>query len=93
MHQIRRWLISLKPIRNFRSTSFTLRWHLQRGIVAIPKSANPQRIKENTGIFDFELTDEEMDRIRRLNTGTRYSVNPAGYMENPPYVKLMRLFV
>jgi 2,5-diketo-D-gluconate reductase A len=40
-----------------------LRWHLQLGNVAIPKSATPQRIRENAAIFDFELSDEEMGAI------------------------------
>lgn len=70
-----------------------LRWHLQRGVIVIPKSSNPPRIQENSEIFDFELTGEEMSRIGRLNTGTRYSVSPTGYMVNPIYVKLMKLFI
>jgi diketogulonate reductase-like aldo/keto reductase len=70
-----------------------LRWHLQRGIIVIPKSSNPKRIKENSEIFDFELTAEEMEKINRLNTGKRYSVNPTGYIVNPFYVKLMKLFI
>ncbi|MFE4571747.1 aldo/keto reductase [Paenibacillus chitinolyticus] len=70
-----------------------LRWHLERGIIVIPKSSNPQRIKENSEIFDFELNEEEMERIRRLDTGKRYSVSPTGYMVNPTYVKLMKLFI
>ncbi|MBX4148162.1 MULTISPECIES: ArsR/SmtB family transcription factor [Paenibacillus] len=43
--------------------------------------------------FDFDLSEEEMDRIRQLDTGKRYSVNPTGYMINPIYVQLMKLFV
>lgn len=70
-----------------------LRWHLQRDIIVIPKSSNPGRIKENSEIFDFELTNEEMEQIRLLETGTRYSVSPTGYMVNPLYVKIMKLFV
>ncbi|MBA9084347.1 Glyoxal reductase [compost metagenome] len=70
-----------------------LRWHLQRGIIVIPKSSNPQRIKENSEIFDFELTEKEMEKIDRLNTGKRYSVNPTGYMVNPLYTKMMKLFI
>lgn len=70
-----------------------LRWHLQRGIIVIPKSSNPRRIKENSEIFDFELTEEEMEQVNRLNTGKRYSVNPTGYIVNPFYVKLMKLFI
>jgi 2,5-diketo-D-gluconate reductase A len=46
-----------------------LRWHVQLGLVAIPKSANPGRIAENIDIFDFELTAEEMARISALDRG------------------------
>lgn len=70
-----------------------LRWHLQRGVIVIPKSSNLKRISENSDIFDFELSDEEMEKIHRLETGKRYSVSPTGYMVNPLYVKLMKLFL
>lgn len=43
-----------------------IRWHLQRGIVAIPKSGTPSRIKENFQVTDFELTDEEMETIASM---------------------------
>lgn len=43
-----------------------LRWHIQNGFGAVPKSANPGRIKENLDIFDFELTGEEMKMICSL---------------------------
>lgn len=46
-----------------------LRWLTQRGIVPIVKSANPQRMKENLSIFDFALTDAEMEQIAKLDTG------------------------
>lgn len=49
-----------------------LRWHLQAGYIAIPGSSNPDHIAENYDIFDFELTDEEMQEIKMLNTGIRY---------------------
>lgn len=70
-----------------------LRWHINRGVIIIPKSSNLQRIRENSEIFDFDLSDGEMERIRQLDMGTRYSVNPTGYMINPIYVQLMKLFV
>ncbi|SYZ77852.1 aldo/keto reductase [Trichococcus shcherbakoviae] len=49
-----------------------LRWHIQEGIIVFPKSSNPVHIKENIDIFDFELTEEEMNEIRQLDKGFRY---------------------
>lgn len=49
-----------------------LRWQLQAGYIAIPGSSNPDHIAENYDIFDFELTDEEMQQIAALDTGERY---------------------
>lgn len=46
-----------------------LRWLVQRGIVPIVKSTNPERIRENLGIFYFNLSDEEMNEISKLDTG------------------------
>ena len=51
------------------ATQVVLRWHIQLGLVAIPKSANPGRIAENIDIFDFELTADEIDRISALDRG------------------------
>ena len=45
-----------------------LRWEYQRGIVTIPKTTNVNRMKENIDIFDFELNDDEMGEISKLNT-------------------------
>ena len=44
-----------------------LRWHLQRGVVAIPKSVRPERMRENIDVFDFALSAEEMERIGALD--------------------------
>lgn len=49
------------------SAQVILRWNLQRGVVVIPGSSNPEHIKENTEIYHFTLTDEEMKRIENLN--------------------------
>lgn len=43
-----------------------LRWHIQNGYGAVPKSSNPARIKENRNIFDFQLTEDEMKKIWKL---------------------------
>ena len=48
-----------------------IRWLTQREIVVIPKSINPKRIEENLNIFDFELTDDDMETIRLLNKGRK----------------------
>ncbi|WP_414840144.1 aldo/keto reductase [Carnobacterium sp. TMP28] len=53
-----------------------LRWHLERGEVIIPKSIHRNRIKENSELFDFSLTQEDMDEIALLNTETRYGGDP-----------------
>jgi 2,5-diketo-D-gluconate reductase A len=49
----------------------TLRWHLQLGNVVIPKSATPERIRENADVFDFELSGEEMAEIAGLDRGSQ----------------------
>lgn len=48
------------------------RGHMQAGYIAIPGSSNPDHIAENFTIFDFELSDEEMQAIADMNTGERY---------------------
>ena len=53
-----------------------LRWHVEHRQVPIPKSANWQRIGENIGIFDFELTLEEVGRIDSMETGVRAGTDP-----------------
>ncbi|WP_371400610.1 aldo/keto reductase [Kribbella sp. NBC_00662] len=53
-----------------------LRWHLQRGRSAIPKSTKPERIAENFDVFDFELTPEQLASIDALDTGVRGGPEP-----------------
>jgi 2,5-diketo-D-gluconate reductase A len=53
-----------------------LRWHLQQGRQAIPKSVTPSRIAENFDIFDFELTDDQLSAIDALDTGVRGGPEP-----------------
>ena len=49
-----------------------LRWHLQEGLSVIPGSRNPQHIMENAQIFDFALSDADMQAIRSLNKEQRF---------------------
>lgn len=53
-----------------------IRWHLQHGLVTIPKSVRPERIIENGQVFDFELSDEDMARIDGLNRNQRFGMDP-----------------
>ena len=50
------------------SAQVMLRWHIQRGVVVIPKTTHVERMAENINVFDFELTTDEMSRIAALDT-------------------------
>ncbi|MEK4487846.1 aldo/keto reductase [Psychrobacillus sp. FSL H8-0484] len=56
-----------------------LRWDLQNGVVTIPKSTKEYRIVENSTVFDFELTKEEMQRIDELNQNHRVGPDPDNF--------------
>jgi len=53
-----------------------IRWHLQLGNVVIPKSVTPKRIEQNLEVFDFELSDSEMQAIAGLDAGGRIGPDP-----------------
>lgn len=57
-----------------------LRWHHQNGVLAIPKSVTPSRIRENIDIFDFELSAEDMKKIDDHNENRRLSADPDAFM-------------
>lgn len=54
------------------SAQVVLRWHLQRGVVAIPGSSNPDHILENISVFHFSLSDEEMNAIAALDRNEKH---------------------
>lgn len=56
-----------------------LRWDLQHGVVTIPKSVHENRIKENAGIFDFELSQDDMNEIDGLNINRRFGPDPDNF--------------
>ncbi len=56
-----------------------LRWNLQKGVIAIPKSVHKNRIQQNTAIFDFELTDGEIDYLDKLDQGKRTGPDPDNF--------------
>lgn len=61
-------LVSIAEKHNKSVAQVVLRWLTQRGVVAIPKSVRKERIIENFNIFDFELSQEDLDRIATLDT-------------------------
>lgn len=70
---------SLKEIAakyNKTPAQIVLRWHINRGVIIIPKSTHEQRLAENIDIFDFKLTDEEMQKIAELDQNKRLSHSP-----------------
>ena len=70
---------SLKEIGEKYSKSpaqVVLRWNIERGLIVIPKSSNPQRQAENLDIFDFDLTVGDMQKIDSLNKNMRVGPNP-----------------
>ena len=56
-----------------------IRWHIQRGVVVLPKSTHVERIKQNFDVFDFNLTSEDMTAITALNTGKRNGADPDNF--------------
>ncbi|GEN82713.1 glyoxal reductase [Sporosarcina luteola] len=58
-----------------------IRWHLQNGLVVIPKSVTPERIQSNIDVNDFELTSDEMKKVDALNKDERTGTNPEKFDE------------
>lgn len=56
-----------------------LRWHLQTGVITIPKSVTPSRIEENFDVFDFELTAEDMEKMAALDRNLRIGAVPSEF--------------
>lgn len=59
-----------------RPAQVVLRWHLQQGIVAIPKTVTPARMVENLDVFGFELTDDQIASITSMNADRRVGSDP-----------------
>ena len=56
-----------------------IRWHIQRGVIVLPKSVHADRIRQNIDVFDFELTADDMAAINTLSTGHRNSADPDNF--------------
>uniref|UniRef100_A0A4W4H6W6 NADP-dependent oxidoreductase domain-containing protein n=1 Tax=Electrophorus electricus TaxID=8005 RepID=A0A4W4H6W6_ELEEL len=77
-------LVAIAKKYNKNTAQIALRFNVQRGVVVIPKSFSPKRIKENFEIFDFFLTDDEMRAIEGLNKNIRF-VELLMWSDHPEY--------
>ncbi|KAM6167867.1 aldo-keto reductase family 1 member D1 isoform 2-T2 [Erethizon dorsatum] len=78
------FLNSVAKKYNKTAAQVALRFNIQRGVIVIPKSFNPERIQENFQIFDFSLTEEEMTNIEALNKNVRF-VELLMWSDHPDY--------
>lgn len=69
-------LLQIAAQHNKSVAQVIIRWDLQNGIVTIPKSIKAQRIIENSDVFDFELSAEDMERINGLHANQRFGSDP-----------------
>lgn len=65
-------IVEIAKNHNVSSAQVILRWNLQKGVVVIPGSSNPNHIKENTDIYNFELTTKEMKKINDLDRNEKH---------------------
>ncbi|MDO4913280.1 MAG: aldo/keto reductase, partial [Bifidobacteriaceae bacterium] len=56
-----------------------IRWHIQRGVIVLPKSTHAERIRQNLDVFDFELNSEDMVAINAINTNQRNGADPDNF--------------
>jgi methylglyoxal/glyoxal reductase len=69
-------LVEIAKKHNKSTAQIIIRWDIQTGVVTIPKSVKPHRIAENADVFDFELSQEDMDKINALNQDQRMFADP-----------------
>ncbi len=65
-------ICEIAQTHNVSSAQVILRWNLQKNVIVIPGSSNPDHIKENTELYHFSLTEEEMNRINQLDRNEKH---------------------
>ena len=78
-------LASIGAKYNKTAAQVALRWLIQRGIVAIPKSSHKERMAQNIDIFDFSLSDDDMAKIAKMNQHNTGTIN----FGDPQFVKYL----
>ena len=74
-----RTLIEIAEKYNKTVAQIVIRWHLQRGIILFPKSSHRERMLSNRNVFDFILTEKDMEEIDCLNKNKRIGANPDNF--------------
>lgn len=69
-------ILAIAEKHNKSGAQIIIRWDIQSGVLTIPKSVHPQRIIQNADVFDFSLTDEEMQQIDEMNRDQRIGPDP-----------------
>lgn len=72
-------IIRIADEYNVSPAQIILRWHLQNDVIIIPKSVTASRIKENSELYHFELTNETMQQLNALNRNERFGQNPDNF--------------
>lgn len=75
-------IIRIADEYNVSPAQIILRWHLQNDVIIIPKSVTASRIKENSELYHFELTNETMQQLNALHRNERFGQNPDNFKFN-----------
>jgi len=69
-------LVEISKKYNKLAAQVLIKWGLQHGLIVIPKSSKKERIIENSSVFDFEISEEDMERLDEFNENLRTCWNP-----------------
>ncbi|MDD6317221.1 MAG: aldo/keto reductase [Succinatimonas hippei] len=80
-------LVGMREYYKRTPAQIILRWNLQRGIVVIPKSVHEERIRENAGLFDFDLSQGDLATISDMNANDRRNYDPDAIDKRPAWME------
>lgn len=74
-------ITSIAEAHNRTPAQVVLRWHLQLGVIPLPRSVTPERIRDNVDVFDFRLDDAEVDKIIEIGDGFKVGPDPSMFFD------------